>query len=79
MHQLFCDHWNSFFAPLRGVKVKDVPSDAFRRWWMISDLLDLVDERRRQLQQSQSARRDARRAGALGERMTPLAQQCMVW
>jgi hypothetical protein len=51
MHQHFCDHWNSFFGPLRGSKIKDVPSDEFRRWWMINNLLDLVDERRRQIEE----------------------------
>ena len=52
MHEHFCSNYTRFFAPLRGSLAKDVPSDEFRRWWMINNLLDLVDERRRQIEEA---------------------------
>jgi hypothetical protein len=45
MQEYFCEHYTRFSPPLRGSLVKDVPSDEFRRWWMIGNLLDLVDDR----------------------------------
>jgi hypothetical protein len=57
MLEHFCDRWNSFFAPLRVSKIKDVPSDEFWRRWMIRNLLDLVDERRRQIEEAKESSR----------------------
>jgi hypothetical protein len=33
MHQRLCEHWNSFFAPLRGSIAKTVPSDESGNVW----------------------------------------------
>jgi hypothetical protein len=35
-----------YFGILRGSKAKEVPSDQFRKWWMVGLLLDRVDARR---------------------------------
>jgi hypothetical protein len=56
MLEHFCYRWNSFFAPLRGSKIRDVSSDEFWRRWMINNLLDLVDDRRRSIAEERNAR-----------------------
>jgi hypothetical protein len=40
------EHYDRLFGALRGSKAKEVPSDQFRKWWMIGMLLDRVDARR---------------------------------
>jgi len=46
MHDFFCERYHTYFLYLRGSKAKDVPADEFKRYLMVSRLLDLVDARR---------------------------------
>jgi hypothetical protein len=46
MHEYMCAHYDALFGPLRRPKSEEVPSDRFRKSWMIGNLLDLVEARR---------------------------------
>jgi hypothetical protein len=46
MHEFMTTNYNLLFAPLRRPKSREVPMDAFRKSWMVSCLLDLVEGRR---------------------------------
>ncbi|MGZ5875938.1 MAG: hypothetical protein ACXWKP_28005 [Bradyrhizobium sp.] len=37
------ENYDRLFGTLRGSKAKEVPSDQFRKWWMVGLLLDRVD------------------------------------
>jgi len=56
MHEYMCKHYDALFGPLRRPKRKEVPSDRFRRSWMISNLLDLVEARRAEYADEKAAR-----------------------
>jgi hypothetical protein len=45
MHDYMMEHYDRLFGRLRP-KAKEVPMDAFRKSWMISQLLDLAETRR---------------------------------
>jgi hypothetical protein len=49
MHDHMCEHYDALFGPLRRPKSKEVPSDRFRKSWMIGNLLDLVEARRAEI------------------------------
>jgi len=51
MHEYMCEHYDALFGPLRRPKRKEVPSDRFRKSWMISTLLDLVEARRAEIEE----------------------------
>jgi hypothetical protein len=54
-HDYFMSNWNRLFPLLRRRKVDEVPSDQFRKSWMISELLDLVEMRRNEYAQERAA------------------------
>ena len=56
MHDYMVEHYNSLFGPLRRPKSREVPSDAFRKSLMVSELLDLVETRRDEYASERSAR-----------------------
>jgi hypothetical protein len=43
------ENYNRLFGPLRRPKANEVPSDQFRKLWMVGMLLDRVQERRKYL------------------------------
>jgi hypothetical protein len=49
MHELLLTNYDRLFGPLRRPKTKEVPSDAFRKSWMIGNLLDIIEARRDEL------------------------------
>jgi hypothetical protein len=46
MLDFFCERYHTYFPYLRCSKAKDVPADEFKRYLMVSRLLDLADARR---------------------------------
>jgi hypothetical protein len=59
MHDFMLENYNTLFGPLRRPKSKEVPSDRFRKSWMIGNLLDLVEARRAEIEQ-EAAYRDSK-------------------
>jgi hypothetical protein len=45
-HEFMVKNYDSLFGPLRRPKAKEVPSDQFRKFWMVGMLLDRIEERR---------------------------------
>jgi hypothetical protein len=56
MHGYMVEHYNALFGPLRRPKANEVPSDELRKSWMVSSLLDLVDDRRADYARERAAR-----------------------
>jgi hypothetical protein len=48
-HEFLCEHYNQIFGGGLRSKAKTVPSDDLRKSLMVSGLLDLVDEMRREM------------------------------
>jgi hypothetical protein len=46
IHEFLFENYDRLFGSLRHPKSKEVPSDQFRKSWMISSLLDIVEARR---------------------------------
>lgn len=46
MEQHMLAHYGLLFGRFRKTKAHEVPSDTFRKQWMIGNLLDIVDQRR---------------------------------
>jgi hypothetical protein len=49
MHDFLLENYDRLFGPLRRPKTKEVPSDQFRKSWMVGLLLDRVQARRDEL------------------------------
>jgi hypothetical protein len=45
-HEFMLERWNRIFGGGLRPKQKEVPSDAWRKSWMLSSMLDLVEMRR---------------------------------
>ncbi len=56
MHEYMLTNWNFLFGTLRRSKSRETPMDAFRKSWMVSQLLDLVDARRDEYAKERSSR-----------------------
>jgi hypothetical protein len=57
-HDFLMLHWDRLFGPLRVPKSREVPSDQFRRQWMLGDMLDLVEARRVEITEAEARFRE---------------------
>jgi len=56
MLDFFCERYHTYFPYLRGSKAKDTPADEFKRFLMVSRLLDRVDARRAEYAEERSGK-----------------------